>query len=128
MFSKLKKFCPRESAEVLRNILSSGKAIWKNSIRGLMSLTERLVFKSSHSLGIITRDMEGHDIGPEEIHLHRLGRRDSNSVKDWKVCGREFLRRELIFSVKSSSSTLLCISVSSILRLAEVTQTCGMCY
>ena len=38
--------------------------------------------------------MEGHDIGPEEIHL---GRRDSNSVKDWKVCGREVLRSELVF-------------------------------
>ena len=41
--------------------------------------------------------MEGHDIGPEEIHLHRLGRRDSNSVNDWKVCGREVPRSELVF-------------------------------
>ena len=41
--------------------------------------------------------MEGHDIKPEEIHLHRLGRRDSNSVKDWKFCGREVPRNDLIF-------------------------------
>ena len=41
--------------------------------------------------------MEGHDIGPDEIHLHKLGRRESNSVNDWKVCGREVPRSELVF-------------------------------
>ena len=69
--------------------------------------------------------MEGHDIRPEEIHL---GQRDSNSVKDWKVCGREAPEANLSFSVKSSSSTSLCVSVSSIQRLAEETRTCGARY
>ena len=36
-FSKLKKFSLRESAKASRNILSSGKAIRKNSIRGFIS-------------------------------------------------------------------------------------------
>ena len=41
--------------------------------------------------------MDSHDIGPDEIHLRELGRRDSNSVKDWKVCGREVPRSEIVF-------------------------------
>ena len=53
--------------------------------------------ESSHFLTFITSDMEGHDIGPDEIHLHRLGRRDSISVKNWKVWGREVPRCELVF-------------------------------
>ncbi len=41
--------------------------------------------------------MDGHDIGSDEIHLRELGRRDSNSARDWKVCGREVPRSELVF-------------------------------
>ena len=37
--SKLKQFCLRENAKASRNILSSGRAIRKNSIRGLANPT-----------------------------------------------------------------------------------------
>ena len=95
--SKLNKFCPRESAKASRNISSSGKAIRKKSIRGLLNPTWRRVFKSRHSLVIIIRDMDGHDIGPEEICLHQLGRCGSNNVKDWKVCGRKVPKSKLVY-------------------------------
>ena len=70
--------------------------------------------------------MEGHDIGPEEIHLHRLGRRDSKSVKDWKVCGREVPRSELVFFSSSHHHLYRRVPLPlPISRLAEATRTCG---
>ena len=94
---KIEKFLSTRKCRGVKEYLSSGKVIRKNSIRGLVSLSWWRVFKLPYSLMIIAHDMQSYDFGPKKIHFHRLRWRDSNNLKDWKVCGRKVPRSKLVF-------------------------------